>query len=745
VNPSRMLTALGVALGLSSAGVMGVAFAKDLWVHPRNEPFNENVHYKAQDGEVFYKAENDLGRALGDITLERGDRPLVTLTIGQDIFRKVAQSKGTLRPVLLWDTDGDGRVDRSARGRIDGDTAIFDDPGLADVNLELVRWQLGVRYVAGDAGNGALDGRYLASVDSDDANIAFIRDDQLKREELAEAGPPVEAPAPPVKPGLVILKHRAGQPFDLAAFAEDPARFIEDFDRLSREADGDDWTANGENGDNGYLRTHFEAEDLFIIRTEGGASLEVEMGDMPLAAFFEFYLEVPADERGCYNSLNTQLRNDSGSDVEVPHRFLYCPKDSVALVDIPDGYQLGLTAVVGQQFIERTDASTTSWENFKLYAKEIYPRSPLSRSTGTVGGNIKAGFVDAGRDVKDIFRYAVTGVRPTSLHTGQETYYASPITAIPRALYSLVTLDPVGAITELGNGLDSVVNVGASAVSAVDNAVINPMVQGTVGFIASPNAADHTAHWMGAFTQTFTKNLPGGERSFDAYSVDGILHHNRGFEPVRYTRTDFQLNIDRVVTVVDASIIANASDDDGGDDDGGENGEENGGNGDNDNGGNGGNDNGGGNDTPMMNNGGGNNGGGNMEPPMMNNNGNGNPPPMMNNNGGNGNGNMKPPGNNHGKVKKKFPKKKRDKKVVKKRDKKKIDKKKFDKKKNFKKDKKSKFKKLKKDKKLKFKKAKKGNRSGLGDGTNPGKGAGRINSPNEGTLNPGGLRKIFGR
>ena len=33
-----------------------------------------------------------------------------------------------------------------------------------------------------------------------------------------------------------------------------------------------------------------------------------------------------------------------------------------------------------------------------------------------------------------------------------------------------------------------------------------------------------------------------------------------------------------------------------------------------------------------------------------------------------------------------------------------------------------------------------GNRSGLGDGTNPGQGAGTVKSPNQGTLNPGGLR-----
>lgn len=33
-----------------------------------------------------------------------------------------------------------------------------------------------------------------------------------------------------------------------------------------------------------------------------------------------------------------------------------------------------------------------------------------------------------------------------------------------------------------------------------------------------------------------------------------------------------------------------------------------------------------------------------------------------------------------------------------------------------------------------------GNRSGLGDGTNPGQGAGTVKSPNQGTLNPGGIR-----
>jgi len=733
VNPSRMLQIFGVCLGLSSAGVMSIAYAKDLWIHPRNEPFNDSVHYQAQDGEVFYKAENDLGRALGDISLVRGDRPLVTVTIGGDIFDKVAQSNGALRPVLLWDNDGDGRVDRSAAGRLEGNLAIFDSPRLADVNLELTRWQLGVKYIAGASGDRALDGRYLASVESDDANIAFVRDDAIEVEELAEEAPPAEPPAPQVAPGLVILKHRADRPFDLAGFADDPTRYIEDFDRLSRTEDGDDWTAKAPESEDGRLLTHFGEEDLFIVRTEGGATLEVEWGDMPMVAFFEFYLEVEPDADGCYNSLNSGLVNPDGSPVQVPHRFFYCPNESVALMDIPDGYEVGLTAVVGNQFIERTGGGNSTWDNVKLYAQEIYPRSPLRRATGSVTGNIRAGFVDAGQDLKDMFQFAVTGTRPKSIHTGQEVYQASPITAVPRALWRLAKLQPLNAIDELATGVDSVVQVGASAVSAVDNTVLNTVLQGTVGTVGSPEAADSTGHWIGALTMSAAQNLPGGERSFDAYSIDGVLHHNRGFEPLRYTRTDLQLNVDRVMTAVDAAIIANASDDSS-DDDGAAD----------DDGGNGGDDGGGGN---------GGGGGGNNNPPAPPPGGMDNPqppamdPPMMDPGG------MDPPV----KMKKVF--KKRPKKVVKKKApkrkvvKKKAPKRKVVKKKVFKKKvaKKKIFKKKVAKKKI-FKK-KFGNRSGLADGTNPGRGAGRIRSPNLGTLNPNKarslskatkLKKIFG-
>ena len=109
--------------------------------------------------------------------------------------------------------------------------------------------------------------------------------------------------------------------------------------------------------------------------------------------------------------------------------------------------------------------------------------------------------------------------------------------------------------------MSSGVQVAADAVSAVNNAVTNPVVQGTVGF-ASPAAADETSHWVGALTQAWSKNLPGSERTFDAFSPLALWRHDRAFAPTAYTRTDTQLNIDRVISAANTyglyAIIAGA-------------------------------------------------------------------------------------------------------------------------------------------------------------------------------------------
>lgn len=543
MKPSSSLRALGLAVGIAGMTAVGFADTKDLWIHPRGESFDAKRHYVAPGGELYYKAENDIEDALGDISVERIASPLITVKVGADLIRSAEASGGALLPVLLWDSNGDGQVNRSVHGRLDGQKAIFDSPALSDLNLRANRWQIGVKFVANGGKTSDLDGRYLASVDSGHAKVAYHRIRQL----AAVAAGPVSSV------GLVIRKHREGIPFDFATFVNDPARYVEDFEVLTRTADGDDWTVNGD-GRSGKLVSHFEREDLFIVSTAAGAELDVTWGDMPLLAYLEDRLAAAPDTDGCYSSLGTQLEND-GSRVTVPHRLMYCPDDAVALFDAPDGYQIGLTARRDQKMVERTEVGTSISDNFRLYAKEVYPRRPSSRSTGSVSGNIRAGLDDAGADLKDALRHAITGSRPINIHTGQRSYRASPLTAIPRALRSLTRLHPLEAVGELATGVDSTVRIGASAVSALDNSVLNPVLQLTVGTFVSPEAADSTGDWIGAVTQAAAKNLPGGERSLDAFSPVTAWRHNRAFEPIDYTRTDVQLNIDRFMSTLDTAVI----------------------------------------------------------------------------------------------------------------------------------------------------------------------------------------------
>jgi hypothetical protein len=544
MNDLKLLRMAGLTIGLAVAAVIAVeeleAYSRDLWVHPRTETFDPERHYKGPSGEIYYKHERQLTEALGDISVDRVGRPLISVGVGPDLVAFAEERKGSLVPVILFDSDGDGAIDRMVRGRMKDGRAVFDSPRLGDLDLRSTEWQLGVRYAAGSDGDPEFDGRYLASVDSQRARVAYRR-----IEELAPVG------AGPAVPGLVIFKHREGVPFDFAEFVEHPSRYMEDFDRLTRREDEDDWTvADGE----GRLVTHLDREDLFLIRTEGGLALDVEWGDMPLVAYLEDELDVRSDTDGCYSSIRTGLRDPDGGSVVVPHRLLYCPEDSVALFDAPPGYQIGLTAEREAEAVERTEVSNSIRDNFRLYMREINPRSPSSRSTGTVSGNIRAGFKDAGADLTDALRYTFTGTNPRHIHTGQETYRPSPIVAVPRTLMNLAALRPLTALSELATGVDSAVRAGASVVSAVDNSLVNPALQLTVGLV-STGAADTSGDWIGAVAQSAAKNFPGGERSIGAVDPFAAWHHNRAFAPVDYTRTDTQLNFDRVMTTVDVLAL----------------------------------------------------------------------------------------------------------------------------------------------------------------------------------------------
>jgi len=536
------IASLAVAAFALVAAGHGAELLRDLWIHPRGETFDPARHYKAPDGEIFFHAENDLGRGLEAIVVHGGREPRVSADLGSDLWRFAESNGGSLQPVVLYDSDGDGRVDRTLVGRVEAKRAVFSDERLGAIVWRDGRWQMGIRYRAGADGSAAYDGRYLASVDSESARVRYPRVDDLPD---VSAGPDA---------GLVIFRHRVEAEIDLALLAREPDRYLADFDELTPEKDGDPWTVKPNRKHKGRLRTRLDEEDLLLVRTRGGAQLAVLWGDVPLERFLQERLAVAPDADGCFNTLESDLVGDDGAHAPVPHRILYCHRASFALFDAPPGYQIGLAAVQGERELERTEASTSILDNIRLYSRQVYRRSPRARSTGTVSGNLRASLADSGQDVVDIGRHLVTGSERRNIHTGQVEHRTSLLAAVPMLLVGLVRLDPVQGGRDFIEGIQSGVQIGADAVSAVDNAVLNPLLQTTVG-LASPEAADGAGHWLGALTQAWAKNLPGSERSMDALSPVSLWNHNRAFAPTAYTRTDTQLNIDRLFTVANIAGI----------------------------------------------------------------------------------------------------------------------------------------------------------------------------------------------
>jgi len=509
---------------------------RDLWIHPRGAVYDPALHYKAPDGELFFHAENDLGKGLEAIVIHAGSDPRVSAELGADLWRFLELHGGSLAPVVLYDSNGDGRVDRTLRGAIENRIAVFASPNVAEIDWQGRHWQMGIRYQAGANGSASDDGRYLASVDGKDARVRFPRVDDLP---AVSEGPVPEA-------GLVIFEHREGEPFDLVEMARQPGLYMADFEELTPAPDADDWTVKQKS--RGRLRTHLDEEELFLVRTRGAATLAVEWGDMPLEQFMRERLAVRPDVDGCLSTMESDVVGDDGVHAPVPHRILYCPQASMALFDAPPGYQIGLSAVQGEQALERTEASTSILDNLRLYGRQVYPRSPNTRSTGSLAGNLRASFRDSGQDVLDMGRHLVTGTTRENIHTGQLEKRTSLLAAVPMLVIGVAKLDPVQGGKDFVEGIQSGVQVAADAVSAANNAVINPLLQTTVGLV-SPDAADDAGHVTGAVTQAWAKNLPGSERSMDALNPLSLWYHNRAFKPTAYTRTDTQLNIDRLVSI----------------------------------------------------------------------------------------------------------------------------------------------------------------------------------------------------
>lgn len=561
----RLLTAVLVGLLSTPFSVLNLAQARsaDPWVHPRRESYQAGRHYKDDTGELFYLEENDIGMPGAKVSIEVGETTSVSVPLNRGLFQLADRTRGSLVPILLYDGNGDGRVDRGVFGRIEARALRFDAVELSRVDFSSTYWQIGVRYAAGTTGSSDLDGRYLASFDSNGTAFS-IHDATARAPEPVEPEPVAQTPAPaPVykadfEDGLVIFKHRESDPFDFADFVENPARYVEGFDALTRKADGDDWTVDDQTGE---LRTHFADEDLFMVRTEGDFDLALRWGDMGIEEFLRNVLHVSPNGGGCYSTLHSELTHADGTNVALPHRLLFCPELNIALFDVPDGYEIEVLALRRDgEIYESTVGGTSISDNVRLYMDEVNPRHASARATGSVSSNIGAGFRDAGGSLRDAGLHLFTGTDERNIHTGQIAYRPSPITAVPRAVLRLATGHPLLAFGQLIQGAESTIQVGADLVAAVDAAILNPAIQTSIGLTASPERADRVDDYVGAFLQAAVKNLPFGERSIGMLDLRSSWYHDRGWEPSRWTRTDTQLNIDRAFTLFDstgASAIAN--------------------------------------------------------------------------------------------------------------------------------------------------------------------------------------------
>ena len=545
----RRIIALGMICSLAAgAGIAqavdpgqpgaGSRTPRDLWIHPRGSAFDPKLHYKDATGELYFHAENDIQGSLDDFTVDQSKPLRISIGLGPQLRDRASDGHGVLRPVFLWASKPGGKIDRSIAGKIAGDRVTFEPP--ADLDLARTHWQIGVRFLAEGGGDAVLDRRYLASVDSSSL-VARL-----------PTTPDVAAAPPALPPGLQIYKHRGDVPFDFDAFLADPAAHAAEFDALTKAPDGDDWTIDE---DGGRLVTHFERDDLFIVHTTGGIPLEVLWGDLPLGTYLSENLGAKPDDSGCTNTRDVTLTSEDGTKAVVPQRILYCPGQAFAFFEMPDGYETELAAVVGEERLDATEAGTSTMDNLRLYAKEINPGSPTARATGTVGGNVRASYVAAGADLVALGRHAFLGETRTHQHEGTQSYRVSPVQMIPFAVYDLVRLQPASAAGRIFTGVESGVAVVADAVSATNNAVVVPLTQVTVGPTVSPTAADEVGDGLGVVTAAVAKNLPASERMFGAWSPLAFTRHDRAYEPSAYTRTDTQLNIDRLVSALDAFTL----------------------------------------------------------------------------------------------------------------------------------------------------------------------------------------------
>ncbi|MCP4004999.1 MAG: hypothetical protein GY725_12460 [bacterium] len=136
---------------------------------------------------------------LGKIHATTGENAALSFEVGPDLLA-FADTDSALIPVLRIDTTGNGEIDTRIRGSLEGNQAVIDAPDLGDLPLAEALWQIGMLH----------DGRYVAAVSSEDAQIEGVLPDGefsalvAELDTTGDIGPKSEfSTAPqPEKPGI---------------------------------------------------------------------------------------------------------------------------------------------------------------------------------------------------------------------------------------------------------------------------------------------------------------------------------------------------------------------------------------------------------------------------------------------------------------------------------------------------------------------------------------------------------------
>ena len=361
--------------------------------------------------------------------------------------------------------------------------------------------------------------------------------------------------------GLVILKHREGAALDFAAFStRTRTPFLGDFDELTRREGRRRLDHQGPA--RGSLRTHFDRAGLLHRPRRRQRAARHRVGRRPPRPSSSRSATCSSSRGpdGCYNSLDSRVVGDRrrAAGAAQPHPLL--PRGERRRLRrarrLPD---LPLRPARLRGGGDHGGEHLRARQRAPLRRRDLAAEPEAPAATGTIGGNVVAGFAAAGDDVArhgpPALRDRHRAHRPAH-RADAEAHFHAALAHRGWAMRRLAsTGQPVEAFGEILVGAFSAVHGGRRRRERRSpTRCVNPLLQSTVGLASTGGRGQHGAlggrlHPGRGPEPALLRALGGRLQPDRRLAAQPGLRDRSG-----YTRTDTQLNIDRVMTL--ANIFA---------------------------------------------------------------------------------------------------------------------------------------------------------------------------------------------